>query len=114
MVDYIVPPPPGGKIIAVTRGTDCAFTLRRKDTDGNPLDWNCQVWVCVDIDRKNPTKVLADVAGADALVRIESEQADLIRTGAAWRVVRSLDGAPSLEKPVMVGYFERHDGGADG
>lgn len=112
MADYVVPPPQGGKVISLTKGTDVSFTLRRKDIDGNPVDWGCEVWVFVDIDKRNPTKVVAVVDGADARVRIESEQADQIRAGAAWRAVRSVDGAPlSLEKPLMVGSFERNDGG---
>lgn len=111
MADYIVGPPVEGKAVSLTKGTDCAFTLRRKDSDGLPIDWEAEVWVFVDIDKKNPTKVEADVTGPDAVVRIESTTADSIKDGAAWRAVRSVDGLPTLEKPLMVGYFERHDGG---
>lgn len=111
MPNYVVPPPIEGKAVSLTKGTDCAFTLRRRDSDNNPVDWDAAVWVFVDIDRKNPTKVVADVTGALAAVRIESDVADQIRDGAAWRVARSIDGAPSLERPLMVGFFERHDGG---
>lgn len=111
MTNYVVPPPIEDKVVSLTKGTDCVFTLRRRDADDNPVDWDVAVWVFVDIDRKNPTKVPAVVTGPLAAVRIESETADLIRDGAAWRVARSTDGTPSLERPLMVGYFERHDGG---
>lgn len=113
MADYVVSPPVGDKIVSLTKGTDCTFRLRRRDVDQNLVDWDSEVWVFVDIDRTGPaTKVVAAVDGADAVVRIESTLGDTIKDGGAWRAVRSVDGVPeSLEKPLMVGWFERYDGG---
>lgn len=110
MTDYIGKPP-AVKTIPVTRGTDVSFTLRRKDTDGNPVDWDSDVYVDIDIDRKTPTeRVQASVTGSDAHVRIESDMADDLTRISEWRAVRSVPGDPSLERPLVVGGFERFDG----
>lgn len=112
MSDYIGKPPVT-KTIPVTKGTDVSFTLRRKDTDGNPVDWDVDVYVDLDIERKAPpTRVEAVVTGADAYVRIESEVADRFDRNTTWRAIRSTPGDPSLERPLVVGDFERFDGKA--
>lgn len=120
--DYIVHPPIGGKKVSLTRNCDATFVIRRRDADGNAVDWDSQVWVFVDtggrtnasgeLTNTTATRVEAVVVGADALIRIESRIADEIKHGAAWRAVRSVESTPeSLEKPLMVGWFERYDGG---
>lgn len=112
MGDYVVPPVSAGRVIAVTRGMDCTFTLRHKDkTSGEPIDWNAAVFCLIDIDKKQPLRVDAVVSGADAAFRLESGVADLVRQGTAWRAGISTPGDPSLEKAIVVGYFERNDGG---
>lgn len=115
MTDYIGLPPQS-RIIPVTKGTDVSFTLRRRDTESNPVDWDADVFVNVDLkdaERKpDPTRVEAVVTGPDALVRIESEVVDRIATGMTWQAIVSLPGSPTLEKPLCVGSFERFDGKA--
>lgn len=113
MADYVVAPPPSMKAIAVTRNTDVMFTLRRKDAaTGAEKDWGALVYVLIDVARNEPpVRVDADVSGADAVVRIESDICDVVKTGTPWRAVLSLPTDPSLEKPIAVGFFERHDGG---
>ncbi len=103
--------PPQSRIIPGTKGTDVSFTLRRRDSDGNPVDWDAEVFVNVDL-KDGPQRVECAVTGADAVVRIESEVTNLIRTGTTWQAVVSIPGTPSLEKPLCVGSFERFDGKA--
>lgn len=110
MTDYIGLPPQS-RIIPVTKGTDVAFTLRRRDGDGNTVDWDAEVFVNVDL-KDAPQRFETVVSGADAVVRIESEVANLIKTGTTWQAIVSLPGSPSLEKPLCVGSFERFDGKA--
>lgn len=110
MVDYIGKPP-AIKTIPTTKGTDVSFTLRRKDTDGNPVDWGVDVYVDIDTERNSPpTRVEAAVTGPDAYVRIESQVADKFTRNTTWRAIRSTPGDPSLERPLVVGNFERFDG----
>ncbi|MDD7812632.1 hypothetical protein PP713_08695 [Mycobacterium sp. CSUR Q5927] len=106
--------PPQSRIIPVTKGTDVSFTLRRRDADGNLVDWDAEVFVNVDL-KDGPRRVDAEVSGADAVVRIESEIANLVSLGhtvTTWQAVVSIPGNPSLEKPLCVGSFERFDGKA--
>lgn len=108
MTDYIGNPP-NNRVIPVTKGADCRFTLRRRDTDGTLLDWGGDVYVTIGID-KDPVRVDAVVGGHDAVVRIESDVCDAVRNTTTWQAIISLSGDPSLELPLLVGTFERHDG----
>lgn len=117
---FIVPRPPGARddgkryVAAVTRNADCVFTIRAIDPDTQqPVDWDCDVWVFVDIGSgREQAKVVAVVSGPDAQVCIESETADKVKTGGAWQAIRSRDGQPfTREGALLVGSFERADGG---
>lgn len=118
---YVVPLPPGARddgkryVASVTRNADCVFTIRAIDpTTQQPTDWDSDVWVFVDVSRKDQEKVVAQIVGSDAVVRIQSETADKVRTGWAWQAIRSRDGLPlSDEGALMVGSFVRADGGVD-
>lgn len=110
MAEYIGRPP-AVKTIPVTRGTDVSFTLRRKDTEGNLVDWDVDIYVEVDQGPKStPQKFDAVITGPDAYVRIESEVSDTFGRNTEWRAIRSTPGNPSLERPLVVGGFERFDG----
>lgn len=110
MADYIVRKRPN-YVLAVTKGTDCVFTMIRRDPDtGDEMDWDASVYVDVDIDKTAPTRVETTVSGASAVVRIESTIADLTKTGTTWRAIVSQAGTPTLETPILVGTFERDDG----
>lgn len=101
------------KKIAITKGADRVFSLRRREpTSPNaPMDWNAEVWIDIVLDAKTtPTRVAATVAGSLATIRIESTVADQLKTNMKWRVIMSEEGDPTLETPVMVGTFERNDG----
>lgn len=120
MANYVVPRPAGARddeepyLVSVTRNCDCVFTIRCIDPiTKQPVDWDCDVWVFVDVGYANQQeKVVADIEGPDAKVRIESGIADEIQTGGAWQAIRSLDGQPaSLEGALLVGAFVRSDGG---
>jgi hypothetical protein len=109
MTDYIgddlVP-----TVMRVTKGADRKFRLRRHDIDDNPVDWDAEVWVSIDIDKTSPTRVDATVAGELADLQIESEVLDQVRNSTTWQVIMSEAGTPTLEIPLLVGYFERQDG----
>lgn len=108
MSDYISPPP-SEKLIPVTRGCDRSFSLQRVDTNGSAVNYaaGTTVYMWIDIDKTNPTKVDATVSGATAAFTIPSTVADLVKTGTKWRAVLDLG---ELEVPLLVGKFERHDG----
>ena len=106
IIEYIGGDPPVVKFISVTKGTDKSITLRRKDTSGDPLDWDAEVWM--DIDTTEPTQVPAVVTDDVAVIRIESDLADTL-TSQKWRLIMSQAGAPSLETPLLRGKFQRND-----
>ena len=57
MTDYIGGNPPATKVISLTKGADKVITLRRKDSEGEPLDWDAAVWIDIDINRTEPTRI---------------------------------------------------------
>lgn len=108
MTDYIGAPP-AEKLIPVTRGCDRSFTIQRTDAQGNPLNFDAgnTVYLWIDIDKSNPTKVNAVISGANAAITISDTICDAVKTGTRFRAV--LDQG-ELEIPLLVGRFERHDG----
>lgn len=119
---YVFPPKPT-RIIPATLGADCQFVLRRRtpgatpdDPPGDPIDWPADLTLSVRVGVK-PTPVVVDavINGPDATVRIPASVMDLVRESTTWQAIASLSGSPlgddpTLEKPVMVGHFERNDG----
>lgn len=107
MTEYIGAPPQE-KLIPVTRGCDRLFSIQRTQ-DGDPVNFDngTQVYMWVDIDKSNPTKVDATVSGSTAAFAIQSTVLDLVRTGTRWRIVLDVG---NTEIPLLVGRFERHDG----
>jgi hypothetical protein len=109
VTDYIAAKLPN-RVIPVVKGTDRQFSIRRRDpATGNPVNWNANVFVDIDINKSSPTRVAATVLNDLATVRIESTVCDQVKTGTAWRAVMSA-GNPSLETALLVGTFERNDG----
>lgn len=108
MSDYIGAPP-ATKIIPVTKGCDKSFTVQRTDADGDPVNFDSgtTVYMWIDINRANPTKVDATVTGSTAAFTISDTICDQVRSGTAWRAVIDVG---DLEIPLLVGRFERHDG----
>lgn len=98
------------KVIRVTKGADRKFTIRRRDADNNPLDWDAEVYLNIDIDKDTVERVDAIVTGELAEMRIESTIADVVTNRTTWQAVMSEAGAPTLETPLMVGTFQRQDG----
>lgn len=109
MASYVTPKLPN-RVIPLTKDCDRSVALRRKDDLGDPVAWGADVYILIDIDRANPTKVDASVVGAVATIKIEAATANLCRSGTTWRVVMSQAGSPTNEVPLMVGTFERNDG----
>jgi hypothetical protein len=111
LTSYIAPKLPN-RVLPVTRGTDRVFSIRRRDpVNGDPMEWQAQVFVDIDLVRnETPTRIQAVIAADLATIRIESTIADQLRTGTTWRAVMSQPGNPTLETPLLVGTFERNDG----
>ncbi len=107
MTEYIGSPP-AEKLIPVTKGCDRLFTIQRTQ-NGNPVNFDngTTVYMWVDIDKANPTKVDATVSGSSAAFAIQSTVLDLVRTGTRWRIVLDVG---NTEIPLLVGRFERYDG----
>lgn len=101
--------PPTAYVIPVTRGTDRTFTLRRRDSEGEPVNWAADIYIDIDIDKLDPERVEAVVTDDEAVLRIESTVLDLVKNSTKWRIVRSVDGEPTFETAIAVGTFERHD-----
>ena len=109
MTSYITAKLPN-RVLPVVKGTDRQFSIRRRDPDtGDPVDWDADVFVDIDINKTSPTRVEATVVDDLATVRIESTVCDQVKTGTTWRAVMSA-GEPSLETAILVGTFERNDG----
>lgn len=108
MADYLVPKL-RNRIIPLTRDCDRAFSLRRKNTSGDPVDWDSEVYILID-HRGKQIRVNGVVDSDLATFRIESEVANQLKTGDTWRVVSQQSGDPSRESALMVGTFERNDG----
>lgn len=99
------------RVIAITRGSDRVFSVRRRDpVSGDPVAWGAEVYILVDVSRSVTERVDAVVDGAVATIRMQSDLLDEVRSGSTWRVVMSQPGSPSVETAVMVGVFERNDG----
>ena len=111
MDDYIAPKLPN-RTITVSKGFDRKIPIRRRDPDtGDEMNWDAEVFMLIDLDPKAPpTRVDADVDGSLAVIRLESDVCDLVKTGTTWRIGMSETGTPTLETPIMVGTFERNDG----
>ena len=108
MAEYIGEPPQEA-LIPITRGCDRAFTIKRVDPSGAAVNFGSgtTVYMWVDVDRTNPTKVDAAVSGSTAAFHIQSTLLDGIKTGTRWRIVYDQG---DLETALLVGRFERRDG----
>jgi hypothetical protein len=111
MDDYIAPKLPN-RIIPVSKGFDRKIPVRRREPGtGDPLDWDADVFMVIDIDPKQPpTRIDGDVDGSLAVIRLESTLCDTVKTGTTWRIGMSEADTPTFETPILVGTFERNDG----
>lgn len=100
--------PPVKRVIPVTKGADKRYTLRRRNSSGDPVDWDADVYVNVQL--ATPVKVDCTVTGPDALFDLEAEVADQVKSSTTWQAIASFPGSPSSEVPIAVGTFERWDG----
>lgn len=98
------------RVLPVTRGTDAKISVRRRDPATQiAVDWPGEVYMLVDLGDA-PTRIDGVVTASLATVVIESTIADQCKTGTPWRLVLSVPGNPSYERPLLVGTFERNDG----
>jgi hypothetical protein len=109
MADYVNAKLPN-RVIPLTKDCDAKITIRR-GTTLVPEDWgSVSVYMLIDIDKANPTKIDATIVDSLATVVIEAATANTCKTGTTWRVVLSTPGTPSFERPLLLGTFERNDG----
>jgi len=108
MADFIGQPP-AEKLIPVTKGCDRSFTIQRVDQSGAAVNFGSgtTVYIDIDIDKANPTRVNAVVSGSMAAFHIQSTVLDLCKSGTRWRVIFDQG---DLEIPLLVGKFGRYDG----
>jgi hypothetical protein len=108
MADYICAPPVE-RLIPVSRGCDRSFSIQRLNSGGSAVNFDSgsTVYMWIDIDRSNPTKVDASISNAIASFVLDYSVCDLVKTGTRFRIVLDLG---SQEIPLVVGKFERHDG----
>lgn len=107
MADYLTPKLPN-RVIPLTKDCDRAVVVRRKNGDGDPVDWDADIYMLIDIVRGDPERINAVVVDDVATIKVESEVTNLCRSGTTWRVVMSESAAS--EVALMVGTFERNDG----
>ena len=109
MSEYIGAPP-AEKVIPVTLGCDSAFSIRRTDEEGEPTDFDpgTEVYMWIDINKLDPTKVFATISGNTASFNLQSTVLDQVRNTTRWRAVYDIG---SNETALLVGRFKRHDGG---
>ncbi len=106
MGNYLVKPPKQF-VISVTLGCDRSFSLRKRNSLGQLVNWAAQVYIDIDINKASPTRVSAVIDGGLATFTIQSTVVDLVKSGTKWRIVMTASG---VETPLAVGTFERHDG----
>lgn len=97
-------------VLEVTRSSGRKFTVERVNDTGDPVDWDGIITVEVDT-KPTVTVVNAIMATSVAHIRLNSALCDNIKTGQGFRVLY-LQNGENIPIPVMVGTFERKDGGA--
>lgn len=103
--------PPDQFVIPVTLGADREFTVNRKDTNRNPINWAANVFIEIDIDKTSPTTINAAVTNDQAVVLLPSELCDQVKASTRWRLYMQTGTTPNtLTTPIAVGVFERDDG----
>lgn len=109
MADNLFAPPPK-YVLPLSKGGDLVVEfLNDPDGDGTYTDFDAGVTVTLVIEAATPVEADADVSGHTATVRVESDVADDIPTGKAWRVVVSSPTDPSTEKVAANGKTKRFD-----
>ena len=105
--DYALPPP-AEKIFPITRHCDLAFTVRRVDANGNPVDIaaGTSIVAYIEVDKVNPTAITATITGPNASVVIPKDVGDTCKNNTRIQVV--VDGA--VDSPLLVGKLVRFDG----
>lgn len=111
MIEYIGTPPEA-RVIPVTKNTDRRLRFTRYDKAGEgrvEVPWEGTISVEIDIDPDNPTKIEADIDGAEAVVLLDKAVTNLVvNKKTKWRAI--LVQGTDFERPIAVGTFERHDG----
>lgn len=110
--------PPDVHDLPVSWHADSVFDFENNDPDDaalippvwTPIDYEDGVSLFLDVNTKPPQRFEADIVGAHAVVRIESEIADTLKDNTLWVLLQSHPGAPSTEMPVVNGVIRRYDG----
>lgn len=112
--------PPDVHSLPVSWHGDCVVDFQNYDPDDAALtppvwtlvDYEAGVTAYLDVKTEPEQRFTAVITGAHAVVRIESEIADVLKNNTLWVFLLSYPGAPSTEIPVVNGVIERHDGKA--
>lgn len=112
--------PPPVHSLPVSWHADCVVDFENYDPEGaaqdppvwTPVDFEAGVIACLDVKTDPPQRFSAVIAGNHAVVRIESEIADLLRSGTVWVFLLIYPGDPATDVPVVNGVIERYDGKA--
>jgi hypothetical protein len=103
---------PADRVIRITKDCDRIVNFRLIDADGNPKIWGTQrsVYIEIDVSKTQSARVDATIITDLATVRLESDVLNQVGNNSGWRAIIS-DAAlsPSLETPICIGTFERHD-----
>jgi hypothetical protein len=105
------PPPVYG--LPISKGGDILVDFKNKVRGSNPAtyeDYPDGVSVVLVIDTDTAITATATISTHHAVVRIESEVADLIPAGKLWRCIYRVAGSPVTDVIVANGKTERHDG----
>jgi hypothetical protein len=103
--------PPPKYAMPLSAGGDMVVDFRNNPTgDGTTfVAYEAGVTLTLYVDTDTPTEVDADITDEHAVVRIESDVADLIPTGTKWRLILATDDTPTTETVVAYGTMKRFD-----
>lgn len=105
------PPPVYG--LPLSLGGDLIVDFLNKVPGSSPAtyaDYPDGVTVVLKIDTDTPITATATISTHHAVVRVESEVADVIPNGKLWRCIYRVAGSPATDVIVANGKTERHDG----
>lgn len=105
------PPPVYG--LPLSKGGDLIVDFLNKVPGSDPVayeDYPSGVAIVLKVDTDTPITATAVITTHHAVVRVESEVADIIPAGKLWRCIYRVTASPATDIIVANGKTERHDG----
>jgi hypothetical protein len=110
--------PPEIHTLPVSWHGDCVVDFEKNDATAaaqtppvwTPVNYETGVSAFLDVKTDPPQRFTATISTFHAVVRIESEVADLLKDNTCWVFLLSYPGTPSTEVPVVNGVIQRFDG----